>query len=232
MSSAYWTESELEKAKPVKPVVVDVVFKIRGQQVAADHAFALSKALTNELPWLGTEREVSIHLIHGAQSANGWCKPDDSGIIELSGRTRLIIRVPHARLEDAKALIGASLNLDEHKIEILDAKPRPLSTNSTIFSHHVRSLDITNSEPAFLASVAHWLEDLAITPKKMPCGGMRHLNMSESVISTRSLLIAELNPTESIAVQTHGLGPDRLFGCGVFVPSKSISAVHQPESDH
>ena len=232
MSSAYWTESELEKAKPVKPVVVDVVFKIRGRQVAADHAFALSKALTNELPWLGTEREVSIHLIHGAQSANGWCKPDDSGIIELSGRTRLIIRVPHTRLEDAKALIGASLNLDEHKIEILDAKPRPLSTNSTIFSHHVRSQDDTNSEPAFLASAAQWLEDLAITPKKMLCGGMRHLKMSESVISTRSLLIAELNPTESIAVQTHGLGPDRLFGCGVFVPSKSISAVHQPESDH
>ena len=166
MSSAYWTESELEKAKPVKPVVVDVVFKIRGRQVAADHAFALSKALTNELPWLSTEREVSIHLIHGAQSANGWCKPDDSGIIELSGRTRLIIRVPHTRLEDAKALIGASLNLDEHKIEILDAKPRPLSANSTVFAHHVRSPDGTNSEPAFLASAAHWLEDLAITPKK------------------------------------------------------------------
>ena len=232
MSSAYWTESELEKAKPINPVVVDIVFKIRGQQIAADHAFALSKALTTELPWLSTEREVSIHLIHGAQSANGWCKPDDSGIIELSGRTRLIIRVPHTRLEDAKALIGASLNLDEHKIEILDAKPRPLSTNSTIFSHHVRSLDDTNSEPAFLASAAHWLEDLAITPKKMLCGGMRHLKMNESVISTRSLLIAELNPNESIAVQTHGLGPDRLFGCGVFVPSKSISAVHQPESDH
>ena len=232
MSSTYWTESELEKAKPINPVVVDIVFKIRGQQIAADHAFALSKALTTELPWLDTEREVSIHLIHGAQSANGWCKPDDSGIIELSGRTRLIIRVPHSRLEDAKALIGASLNLDEHKIEILDAKPRPLSTNSTIFSHHVRSLDDTNSEPAFLGSVARWLEGLAITPKKMLCGGMRHLNMSESVISTRSLLIAELNPTESIAVQTHGLGPDRLLGCGVFVPSKSISAVHQPESDH
>ena len=182
MSSAYWTESELEKAKPVKPVVVDVVFKIRGRQVAADHAFALSKALTNELPWLGTEREVSIHLIHGAQSANGWCKPDDSGIIELSGRTRLIIRVPHTRLEDAKALIGASLNLDEHKIEILDAKPRPLSANSTVFAHHVRSPDGTNSEPAFLASAAHWLEDLGITPKKMLCGGMRHLNMNESVI--------------------------------------------------
>ena len=232
MSSAYWTESELEKAKPIKPVVVDIVFKIRGQQIAADHAFALSKALTTELPWLSTEREVSIHLIHGAQSANGWCKPDDSGIIELSGRTRLIIRVPHSRLEDAKALIGARLNLDEHKIEILDAKPRPLSTNSTIFSHHVRSLDDTNSEPAFLASAARWLEDLAITPKKMLCGGMRHLKMNESVISTRSLLIAELNPNESITVQTHGLGPDRLFGCGVFVPSKSISAVHQPESDH
>ena len=232
MSSAYWTESELEKAKPINPVVVDIVFKIRGQQIAADHAFALSKALTTELPWLSTEREVSIHLIHGAQSANGWCKPDDSGIIELSGRTRLIIRVPHSRLEDAKALIGARLNLDEHKIEILDAKPRPLSTNSTIFSHHVRTLDSTNSEPAFLASAAHWLEDLAITPKKMLCGGMRHLKMNESVISTRSLLIAELNPNESIAVQTHGLGPDRLFGCGVFVPSKSISAVHQPESDH
>ncbi|XXK28038.1 type I-MYXAN CRISPR-associated protein Cas6/Cmx6 [Arenicellales bacterium nBUS_45] len=232
MSSAYWTESELEKAKPVKPVVVDVVFKIRGRQVAADHAFALSKALTNKLPWLGTEREVGVHLIHGAQSANGWCKPDDSGVIELSGRTRLIIRVPHTRLEDAKALIGASLNLDEHKIEILGAKPRPLSVNSTVFAHHVRSPDGTNSEPAFLASAAHWLEDLGITPKKMLCGGMRHLNMNQSVISTRSLLIAELNPTESIAVQTHGLGPDRLLGCGVFVPSKSISAVHQPESDH
>ena len=42
---------------------------------------------------------------------------------------------------------------------------------------------------------------------------------------TRALLVADLEPQESIDLQSLGLGPHRMLGCGLFVGHKNIAAV-------
>ena len=43
---------------------------------------------------------------------------------------------------------------------------------------------------------------------------------------TRSLMIADLSKKESLRLQEEGVGERRLYGCGIFLPHKSIDAVN------
>jgi hypothetical protein len=86
-------------------------------------------------------------------------------------------------------------------------------------------------ESIFLEHAAQWLNELDIAPTKMLCGRIHRFTTPGGPMLTRSLLIAELNPKDSAAVQYDGLGPDRLLGCGLFLPHKSIAAVHTPLTD-
>ena len=61
----------------------------------------------------------------------------------------------------------------------------------------------------------------------MLCGIERVLVTPERPIRTRSLMIAELTPPESVTVQQRGLGPLRQLGCGLFLPHKDIKEVKQ-----
>jgi hypothetical protein len=38
-------------------------------------------------------------------------------------------------------------------------------------------------------------------------------------------MLHALSPEQSLRLQQHGLGPQRLLGCGIFVPHKSAAAV-------
>jgi CRISPR-associated protein Cas6 len=40
-----------------------------------------------------------------------------------------------------------------------------------------------------------------------------------------SLMLHELSPDDSLRMQAIGLGKERKFGCGIFVPHKSAAAV-------
>ena len=42
---------------------------------------------------------------------------------------------------------------------------------------------------------------------------------------TRSLMLAGLSKQDSITLQDVGIGRGRVFGCGIFLPYKSIDAV-------
>jgi CRISPR-associated protein Cas6 len=222
----YWSEPPVETATPEQNSVVDLVFTTHGQQIPADHAWSLSVAVTQVLPWLKNEICAGIHLIHGAQSGNGWERPPDDGIIELSARTRFVLRLPVQRVTDGRALSGQTLELAGYRIDLLDARVRPLSPLTTVLARHVHATGRDNRETAFLEDVARWLERLSITPRKMLCGRIRKLTTPDRAVQTRSLLLAELSPGESARVQRQGLGPDRLLGCGLFMPHKSIGAVH------
>ena len=231
MSPAYWTESESNAATMPAPSVIDCVFRIEGRQIPADHAWALSRELQKILPWLAAEPQAGIHLIHGAQSSHGWQRPEDDGIMELSGRTRLVIRIPTSRIDDATKLTGSRLDLAGYPLLVHGFRSRPLTHLSTVLAHYVRLSSANETEDAFLDASAEALAALSIRPKKMICGRLRYLTMPDSRVPTRSLLLAELSRHDSITIQTQGIGVDRLFGCGIFVPSKSISAVHQSDDE-
>ena len=227
----FWQDTPVAKAPILSQAAVDLVFKTKGRQLPADHAWTLNQAVTRLLPWLKDEPTAGIHLIHGAQSSNGWQQPDDTGVIELSRRTRFVLRLPKERVDEARVLSGQTIEFDGHAFTLLEARTRALTPFGTVLARHIRVTHAGTDEPDFLEEAARGLNRLGITPTKMLCGRLHRFTLPTGSMLTRSLLIADLSLKDSAVVQHHGLGSDRLLGCGLFLPHKSIDAVHSPLED-
>ena len=90
--------------------VVDAAFAIECRSLPVDHAYALSQALLAALPWFADEPQAGLHTVHGAASGAGWQRPEgEDAVLQLSHRTRLVLRLPGSRLQDAAALSGQTL---------------------------------------------------------------------------------------------------------------------------
>ena len=59
----------------------------------------------------------------------------------------------------------------------------------------------------------------------MMCGKETHVSIGDSVVTTRSLMIADLSSADSILLQQRGLGSHRWMGCGIFLPHKDINEI-------
>ena len=139
----FWTEKEADKTYVVPDDIVDLAFKISCKCLPLEHSNALSKALIQQLPWLEDEQLAGIHLIHGAESGNGWIRPEDTAneILYLSKRTRMTLRLPQERVEQARELTGTNLDIDGYSLNVGEATVKLLSTSSTIFSRYVVSAE-------------------------------------------------------------------------------------------
>ncbi len=223
----YWEEEKKPNQEyQVPDEVMDLVFKINCKSISLDHAQSLSTALCNALPWLPKEPLAGIHLIHAAESGNGWIRPEiaENEVLNLSKRTRLQLRLPKHRLEDAQKLEGSTIIVDEYKLNIRESAPRKLTKSPIIFSRHVLSED--DDEAAFLATIHQQLKDMGIKVRKMMCGKCCQHKLESEFMVTRSLMIAELEVEESVLLQQQGLGAGRLLGCGLFLAHKGIIAVN------
>ena len=227
----YWNDDSDKKAGFAVPDdVVDVAFRIACPTLPLDHAHALSSALLQVLPWLEEEAHAGIHLIHGAASGNGWFRPDDTEneLLHLSKRTRMRLRVPRERLQDAQALSGQSLDIEGHTLEVGKSEVSLLSSLPTLFSRYVITREELD-ETQFLQEVAGQLEALDIPCRKM-LGGITHtMRFPDGALFTRSLMVADLEPEQSVRLQQVGLGEGRVIGCGLFLPHKGINPVKEPE---
>ena len=67
--------------------------------------------------------------------------------------------------------------------------------------------------------------------RKLLCGRSHRIVSAQRMFTARSLMIADLGPEESLAVQCRGIGPGRLLGCGLFVPHKGIGPVRRATGD-
>ena len=227
----FWQETPVARVPVPQETVIDLVFRTRGRQLPIDHAWTLRQTIIQALPWLKDEPNAGIHLIHGAQSGNGWQQPDDNSVIELSARTRFVLRVPENCIVEARKLSNQTLEIDGHTVTLLEARVRPLTPFAVVLARHIRVNDAKADESVFLEHAAQWLSELDIVPTKMLCGRIHRFTTPGGAMVTRSLLIADLSLKDSVAVQRNGLGPDRLLGCGLFLPHKSIAAVYTPLAD-
>jgi CRISPR-associated protein Cas6 len=225
----YWAEQKAEQNFVVPDDVVDVAFGIACRALPVDHLHALSEALCVALPWFTGEPRAGMHPIHGADSGNGWMRPEDpDALLYLSARTRLVLRMPRERVEAAGALAGKTLEVSGQSLRVERAAMRPLPATPTLFARYVVAGD-GEDENAFLARAAAALAELGIRPRKMLCGRETAVRTGEGVIRTRSLMLAELGLAESVRLQQIGLGPRRQMGCGLFIPHKDIAPVKAAE---
>ena len=219
-----WQESP-PKSTNVDCSIVDLVFKITGQALPIDHAYALFQGLVRPLPWIQDDQWLGIHHVHIAESGNGWIRPDDRGFLQLSARARLVIRLHLNMLDSARLLCGKHIVVDEHFIGIGNAKVRSLNPLDTVSARHVVADQEIQDETRFLQWVNEQLKVVGITPTKLLCGKTRLVHTPARILQTRSLMLADLKTGESLALQQFGLGEGRKLGCGLVLPHRGIDAV-------
>ena len=221
----YWQEDKDEKLTTVPDDVVDLAFAIECRTLPVDHAYALATAIRAVLPWFSDENGVGLHLIHVADSGNGWERPSGAeDLMYLSRRTKLILRLQKDQVENARALTGHTLNIAGHALKIGDAKVIPLQLTDTLYSRYVAARE-GQSEADFIAEAVRQLHELGLSFKKILAGMVFHLATPQGAVFVRSLMVAEMTQADAIVLQEKGLGPMRSLGCGLFVPHKSIKKV-------
>ena len=224
-----WQEENSEVDKIIPTNIVDLVFDINCTCLPLDHAYALSEVIHQALPWFDNEADAGLHLIHGAESGNGWYRPDDS-ILYLSRRTKLTLRVPEHRIADAQVLTGMTLDISDYPLKIGAAKQKPLIQMPVLFARHIIA-NPEQDEDAFIESVVAQLKDMGIECRKALCGKTNMVKLAETELFTRSLMIADMEANDSIRLQQQGIGEGRKMGCGLFIPHKDIKAVNPDQSN-
>lgn len=224
----YWSEdSDAKKKYTVSDDIVDMSYKLECKTLPLDHAQALSDAIQAALPWFGEEEQTGLHLIHVAESGNGWYRPEDpdNEVLCLSRRTRMTLRVPKHRIDDAYALTDQTLNIDGFEMIVKEGTIKPLSALPTLFARYVIAEE-NQDENVFLASMAAILKEMRVPVKKLMAGKQHQMRMINGLVFTRSLMVADLSSDDAVKLQQQGIGPGRKYGCGLFLPQKGIKAVN------
>lgn len=226
----YWNEDRSTEEFKVTDDIIDLSFNIKCKCLPLEHMQALYESLCGVLPWLKDDKLVGIHPINGAESGNGWERSDDpEQLIYLSRRQKLTIRLPKEHLASAENLVGQTIKVAGHDLEMGKTSVKMLSDMSTTFCRSIM-IDGRMEEDDFLRWAFDELKKLDIGVNKMMAGKERVVrlpNNNERI--TRSLMIAEMKKDESVRIQQHGLGEGRKLGCGIFFPQKDIKAVNSDD---
>jgi CRISPR-associated protein Cas6 len=194
--------------------VIDLAFEVRGTQLPSDYRHGLWLALRAALPWLEDEPLAGVLGIRASLTA--------FGIVLLSQRSRLTLRLPAARVEAARALQGQRLAIDDDAFVVGAAHERALQPADTLYSHCV--VLAARGEAAQCAEI-----EAALAALQAPCdfmfGGSRTLDAGGHMIHGRALALHGLKPAASLRLQCTGVGAERRLGCGIFVPHKSIAGL-------
>lgn len=227
----FWEEED-DKTLPFKSpdTVFDVMFSIQCKSLPIDHAWALSQQIQKYLPWITDIENSGIHHIHVAESNNGWIRPDaEDALLFPSRRTKLILRIPAEKYNQAQSLEGKTLDVEGHQIKLGKSKKKPLTNAGVIFARHML-INEDQTENEFLAETAKEIKTITNTNiKKMLCGKRHHIKTPEGMHNTIHLMIADLDDETSITIQQYGLGKGRAIGCGLFLPHKSIKTLKPTE---
>lgn len=213
--------------------VVDLAFPLLGQDIPADHGYALYSAVSRALPFFhGEEAEgfgIGIHPVQGVLCGGRKLRIDE--------KSRLTMRLSAEYIPKVLPLAGKRLDLDGHRISLGIPSPFLLSHSECLFSRIVVIKGFLESV-SFLGAARRQCEKLGVPGGKIflvPHRTKRSFEGAvsdgeEAVFTKRTLRIrnkevvgfavkaGSLLPEESLVLQEMGLGGRRKMGCGLFVP--------------
>lgn len=212
-----WDQWPEQKPEEYTPHMIDLQFDLVGSTIPADSALLLSRALHKILPWLSDNPQTGIQLLKGAQINSG------DATVTINRRAKLFLRVPHTQVSDAATLVGHTLDLAGHTLQIGNFKTRAFTPFSNIYAHFVDTGSA--SEEQFVQDVMRELDGHFQLRCGFICGKQQTLQGPEGVLHGYSLMLHDLPPHKSLRLQDEGMGHNRLLGCGIFIPHKSIAPV-------
>lgn len=197
------------------PEMLDLIFDLRGDELPQDHREALWVALTGAMPWLARTPLVGVHTIRAA--------PTTYGVILLAQRAKLVLRLPEANIDEARALQGATLDVAGHAIRIGAAHARSLPAAATLYADFVTTG--STDETGFQADIARELARLN-SPCHFICGRRRASQLAGQELGGFAVALHDVPLEQSRLLQSTGLGRARHLGCGILVQHKTITGLH------
>jgi CRISPR-associated protein Cas6 len=197
---------------------IDLVFAASSPEIPKDHAQLLYAALVSEFPELADLTTIGIHQMKGADTG--------TGMLCLGQRAKLLLRVSQALAPTlAHALEGKTLRLGDHAVHLGGSQTRALTPFATL--HAKRVVNGHSDEGEFFAHAGKELEQMGIQCG-MICGKRDQFMLPAGSVVGYNLMLHDLSPDHSMRLQSEGLGLYRQYGCGIFIPHKSIKAVFEP----
>jgi len=103
------------------------------------------------------------------------------------------------------------------------AKTRRIQPYPTI---HAQLVTGSSDEVLFTEDIRSQMEELGVTGKLI-CGKRVSINNGQRTIEGYSLVLHDLKAEASLHLQFAGLGKERQYGCGIFVPYKVITGLSE-----
>ena len=192
--------------------MIDVVFDISGGTLPITYPYVLWDELVRLVPELGEDENVGVIPLRMAASNEGMLLPK---------RAKLVLRLPQALVEAVSNLAQQQIQVEGIAMRLGACKTRPILYYPTLHAHLVTGAD---DEGTFVEEVETALAAMGVEAKLI-CGRHHTLTYGECEIKGYSLVLHDLKPEDSLQVQFSGLGRERRFGCGIFVPYKVISGL-------
>lgn len=194
--------------------IVDVIFSLTGGPIAADYADLLWEGLRSAQPWLEEEAALGIHPL--GRIGQG------AGCLFLSRHSRLVLRLPQARVDSARRLSGASLDLGG-PASVGEGKVKKLQPARVLYSSCV--LTGAADEGEFVAACRRMLEGILPASAGLVVGKPQQVRVAGREEQGYGLMVHGFSPEESLCLQRSGLGARHRHGCGVFVEHRSVAPV-------
>lgn len=209
--------------------IVDLSFPVSGAQLWADHNHRLLAALSEKCSDIHKLEGLAINTIMGI--------PDEEkqGIIKLTSKSRLVLRLPVEAIQNVYLLAGQTLNVGGHRIDLGQPVLQTIKPADAVKARLVTIKGYT--EPGLFLQAAHrQLQGLEINanvgitannkgePKRLTLKITKDIDGKQKsfTIVGFSVVVSDLTPDDSIKLQVNGLGGKRRLGCGVFFPTVSV----------
>ena len=224
-----WQEDTKKRTVVDHSEMVDLSFSVDCKELPYDHAYELSSELINLIPEIKNDNRNAIQTLHGPMSGNGWVRADGENIF-LSKRAKLCLRVRKDHADKIRVIEGKKIKLFGNELSIGKSKIKSFLVVRDLFCRFV-SCNEDLPEENFLEEVQTELRAYKVNINKALCGQSKRISFGSKTLYTRSLMIADLTKEEAVILQEEGVGKHRLYGCGIFLPHKSIDAVSNFKED-
>lgn len=200
--------------------MLDLVFPVLGKQLPTDHGYALYGALSRQVQAF---HDGTLPLRYAPISG----EPGGRGLLRLTERSRLRLRLPEDRIRDVLCLAGRRLEVDGHGVRLGAPSVAALAPAATLAARLV-TLKHHTEPVGFLEAARRKLKEMVIDGEALlpltlsgPRAGLpcrRVVRVQARRIIGFAVCVEGLNAEESIKLQECGLGGRTRMGCGFFLP--------------
>lgn len=192
-------------------MLLDLEFPLNSSApIAVDHGYHLYAGLCRVLDQLHSENSIAIHPVRGRQIGNR--------LVQLMPWSTLRLRLPQDAIGDMISLSGKSIQIDDSKVNLGVPSVKALVPAAALRSRLVTIKGFQQPDP-FAEAVRRQLNALGLNERcVLTVAKRRTLRIKDKEVVGFEVILEELLPNESMAVQEVGIGGRRHMGCGVFVP--------------